>query len=498
MRSQLVLENLTFAYDASPAPLLQSTNLSVGPGWTGVVGPNGCGKTTFLNLAVGILRPTAGRLLPPLPAVYCPQRTDDPPADLETLQASPDASTARLCSRLGLGEDWARRWPSLSHGERKRAQIAVALAGMPALLAVDEPTNHLDRPSRDLLLQGLEEYRGVGLLVSHDRELLDRLGVRCLFLEPPNAALRPGGHTAAAGIAKQERDSARRAYVEGARRARALHREVARRREEADRAGRKRSKRGIDRHDTDAKAKIDLAVFTGKDGQAGRLLRQVQSREARLQGEVREAWVPPERKLRFWMPGSVYKGDRLVRLPASRLALGPVRTLVHPELVVRPGDRIALTGPNGAGKSTLVRALVQSLAIPPERVVYLPQEVGSEESRVMIGRVRDLEPPRLGHLMTVIAALGSDPRRILGTDLPSPGEARKLLLGLGVVQDPWFVIMDEPTNHLDLPSIELLEQSLSACPCALLVVSHDTRFLEALGCAPWRIEADGGDWRLRT
>jgi ATPase subunit of ABC transporter with duplicated ATPase domains len=103
--------------------------------------------------------------------------------------------------------------------------------------------------------------------------------------------------------------------------------------------------------------------------------------------------------------------------------------------------------------------------------------------------VRSLPREELGHLMTVVSGLGSDPKRLLRTRTPSPGETRKLLLALGVVRQPWLIIMDEPTNHLDLPSIELLERALCQCPCGLLLVSHDSDFLQATTQRNWVIEA---------
>jgi ATPase subunit of ABC transporter with duplicated ATPase domains len=98
--------------------------------------------------------------------------------------------------------------------------------------------------------------------------------------------------------------------------------------------------------------------------------------------------------------------------------------------------------------------------------------------------------------MTIVSRLGSRPRRLLESDEPSPGEIRKILLATGIARGPHLIVMDEPTNHMDLPSIECLETALSDCPCGLLLVSHDTRFLHALATVNWHLTDDGADSRL--
>jgi macrolide transport system ATP-binding/permease protein len=108
----------------------------------------------------------------------------------------------------------------------------------------------------------------------------------------------------------------------------------------------------------------------------------------------------------------------------------------------------------------------------------------------MLDQVRRLAKDRLGHLMTIVSRLGSRPDRLLASDEPSPGETRKLLLALGMLGAPHIIIMDEPTNHMDLPSIEALETALADCPCSLLLVSHDQRFLQKLTRSTWHITAD--------
>ena len=112
---------------------------------------------------------------------------------------------------------------------------------------------------------------------------------------------------------------------------------------------------------------------------------------------------------------------------------------------------------------------------------------------------RALPRDQLGKLMSVVSCLGSRPQRLLETAAPSPGEARKLLLALGIVQTPHLIIMDEPTNHLDLPSIQCLEEALAQCPCGVLLVSHDLPFLGRLARTRWQLEEQAeGEWVLQV
>jgi ATPase subunit of ABC transporter with duplicated ATPase domains len=158
---------------------------------------------------------------------------------------------------------------------------------------------------------------------------------------------------------------------------------------------------------------------------------------------------------------------------------------------MKPTDRIGIKGPNGGGKSTLVNTIFRGLDLPPERVIYLAQEISAEQSQSIIARTRKLPRKKLGRLMTIISRLGSNPERLLETEMLSPGELRKLMLAIGITYDPYLIIMDEPTNHLDLPSIECLEEALSGCTCGLLLVSHDYRFLDSLCKMYWEIIREG-------
>ena len=482
-------DSVSFAYEKAVQPLILDFSAQFPRGWTGVVGANGAGKTTLLKLATGQLAPSDGRVFHAEPAVYCPQRTDSPPGGLDGLIRA-DGPAMALKGRLGIGGHWLEAWKRLSHGERKRAQIAVALWRDPRVLAVDEPTNHLDRRAREMLFAALRDFSGVGLLVSHDRRLLDGLCARCLFVEPPRAILRPGNYTQGWRQTRQEEMAVRKKRAVAKQDFLKLSREAGKRRAAAAGADQKRSKSRLAVKDHDGRARIDAARVTGKDGAAGRRLDQMcgrlaQARE-RLDG-IRVKKIPPSG---IWMPASASRRKALFALAGTELSLGPGRSLRVPDLFMAPRDRIALTGENGSGKSTLVAHIMASLDLGKERVVYLPQEIGADAGREIMDSARGLSPDRLGRMMTIVSRLGSDPRQLLDSALPSPGEIRKVLLATGIARSPHLIVMDEPTNHLDLPSVQCLEQALAHCPCGLLLVSHDQPFLDALTRSRWHILRD--------
>jgi ATPase subunit of ABC transporter with duplicated ATPase domains len=409
---------------------------------------------------------------------------------LEKLILAKSKPACIIKGQLGICSDWVERWLTLSEGERKRAQLAVALWLEPEVLAVDEPTNHLDCQAREVITKALCCFDGVGLVVSHDRELLDSLCHQCLFMEPPNVIVRPGGVTKGMERAKAEERFVRRQYAVKKRAYRRLRKEAGRRRELAKQSQRRRSKRGLARKDHDAREKRDRARVSGKDGVGGKLQRQLEGRLRQAQKQLVNVRVKKEYTLGIWLSGCVSKRNFLLELAADSLWLGSQKQLHHPELVIRRKDRIALTGPNGSGKSTLIRKIVNSLCVPEGRITYVPQEIDLSRSQEIFRESQGLDSDKLGHLMTIVSRLGSRPHRLLDSIEPSPGETRKLLLALGMAHLPHVIIMDEPTNHMDLPSIECLEQALTDCPCALVLVSHDRRFLKKLTQIQWRIGAD--------
>jgi len=482
---QLEIRNAFYTYPGAPEPALESVSLTLSSGWTAVAGANGAGKSTLLKLAAGLLELDSGTVSDPGMSLYCPQRTDETPDGLIKLLEVADGDSARLSGLLGLKSDWPYRWNTLSHGERKRAQIAVALWHDPDLLAVDEPANHIDTAARTLLLRGLRTYRGIGIIVSHDRNMLDTLCSSCILIEDHAACSYRGGYSSAIeqrAADREEKIRQRKRLKGDLASARKL---VHRRRSEMDAKRKCLSKRGLRWGDHDAKSRIDALKVGGKVQGAARRMKTAGTRVRIAEEKLSEVSVSKERNLSFWLADSRSARDVLLEMDEGNLNLG-ARKLLYPALHIGPDDRIALTGENGAGKSTLVRLIIEKLSVRSVNLLHMPQELGPVSTELLT-RMRDLPGDELGRVMTTVSCLGSDPAAVLDSGRPSPGELRKLMLAMAVVDAPELLVLDEPTNHLDLPSIELLEGALADFPGALLLVSHDTRLLEALTDIQWRI-----------
>lgn len=482
---QMTLHHLTYTYPSCVDPALADVSATLPCGWTGLVGDNGCGKTTLARVACGLLAPDGGSVAPRLFAVYCEQDASAEPEALYDFAAAYDREAVALRRALGVEENWPWRYDTLSSGQQKRLQVACVLWQQPDLLVMDEPTNHVDAPTRAAIEDALARFKGIGLLISHDRALLDGLCAQCLFMAAGKVTARPGGYSQGRGQATLEHESAARQREQAKRERKRIANEAQRRREEASRSAGMRSCRGMDPKDHDGKGRIKLAIYTGKDGVAGKLSARMDSRLARAEETLASVKVEKRYDGDLWMNAEPSHRKVLHRQPEETLTMGE-RRLEVPPLLIGNTDHIALTGPNGAGKSTLLRALVQRID-PAVRTLVIPQEPTAEQRRAALGRLAALDSRSRGRVLAVAAALNSDPDRLVEGDQTSPGEMRKLMLGLGMLDAPELIIMDEPSNYLDLHSVEALERLLAAFPGALLLVSHDQALLEATTSIRWTI-----------
>ena len=483
---QLSLSQVSYTYPSAIEPILRNVTVTFPEGWTGLLGDNGCGKTTLARIACGDLAPDEGTVTGGLVCSLCAQQADEPPEALFDFAADYGRDARELRRIFRIEDDMPWRFGELSFGERKKLQIACALWQRPDVLVADEPTNHLDADARAELTAALGRFRGIGILVSHDRELLDALADRCASFEPGGrVVVRPGGYTAAHGQAELERASALHERAAAKEHLARLTAEQERRAHEAARADARRSKRHLDPKDKSAKAKIDLAIYTGQDGAAGKAAVQMSAQVEAARKRVAAAYVHKRYDGDLWVDAQPSRRKTVLHIPASSIPCG-AEELSIPELFVGNTDHVGIVGPNGAGKSTLLAHLRRLLATDLS-VLDIPQEVEPDAREALVARIAALSPAERGQVLSTVAQLNSDPDRILEGGRTSPGELRKLMLAEGLLRRPVLIIMDEPTNHLDLHSTEALERALAGYPGALLLVSHDRAFLRACTSSVWDV-----------
>ena len=496
--------------------ILDGLSFSVNSGErVGILGRNGCGKTTLFRILVGEIGYDEGEvmiapskrlgLISQIPVYPADWTTEDVLRDahkrLYTLSAKIDALAAQMehdnsPALLGeydrLSEDFrrlggysmdtdrnrvangldipaamrAQLFSSLSGGEKTRVNLARLILEDTDILLLDEPTNHLDLHATEWLEDYLLHFKGTVLVISHDRWFLDKVVQRSIEINEGRAELYSGNYSF---------------YVE----------ERQRRFEEKLKKY-ERDQAKIEQL-TRAAEQMHLWAFMGAD----KLHKRAFSMEKRIEKLSQSERPAEQQKLNVKFRQREFEGDEVLVAEDVSKSFGERTLFSAIDLLVRGGERVALIGDNGTGKSTLVKLIMGEETPdtgylyrgPAVRTAYLPQIVSfSDESRSALDTMLydcRCQPQEARDRLAAFGFRGESVFTPVGT--LSGGEKSRLRLCMLMGADINFLILDEPTNHLDIASREWMEDALSDYEQTLLFVSHDRYFIEKFATRIWAL-----------
>ncbi|SOC22349.1 ABC-F family ATP-binding cassette domain-containing protein [Rhodobacter maris] len=499
-------------------PLFTDLNLTFGPERTGIIGRNGAGKSTLLRLISGEMRQTSGQVqLSGTMAIMrqdVMEHPDDTIADLLGLRAALgllDRAEAGLADaddladadwtlparieaallRCGLSAGPQTPLMTLSGGQRSRAALAALILAEPDFLLLDEPTNNLDRDGRRAVIDLIRGWTGGAIIVSHDRELLDEMDA-IVELTSLGAARYGGNYSAFRQRKAMELDAAARdlTHAEKAR-SNAIRQaqQASERKARKDSAGHRARAKG-----DQPKILMDAAKERAEaSGGAGARLRDARREAADETLSAAREKIEILQPLRMDIPSSgLTSGKTVLRLDDVTGGYDRDRPVIRDlSLTVTGPERVVIAGSNGSGKTTLLKIITGQIVPQHGQVdlmvpfALLDQHVGLlDPARTLRDNFLHLNPVTDTHMAhAALARFGfraADALRYAGE--LSGGERLRagLACALGGMPPPMLLILDEPTNHLDLNGIAALEAALAGYDGAVLVISHDTAFLETL------------------
>ena len=509
------VQNIKIAFQG--VPVLEDITFDVHEGeHLALLGANGCGKTTLLRILTRELEadegvvviPSQKRIglisqIPVFPDGYTvedvlrsavshltalsarmraleEQMSTDPAdavmreydrltADYERLGGySADYERDRVANGLNIPERMRQQpFEQLSGGEKTRVNLARLILENTDILLLDEPTNHLDLRSTEWLEEYITHFHGTVLAVSHDRWFMDTIARRTIEIRDGRCEFYSGNYSFYVMERQRRYDEMMKQYEKN-------RKEIAHLQEAAD--------------------KLHLWAFLGAD----KLHKRAFSMEKRIE-KLQTAPRPGKQKsMAARFAAKDFHGDEVLLCAGLKKSYGEKVLFENLDLLIEPGERIALMGDNGSGKSTLVRILLGELEAdegylrrgPSVRVGYLPQIVAFANPNDSL----------LDTVITECRLTAQEARnrlaafRFPGEDVFKPvsalsgGERSRLKLCILMKDELSLLVLDEPTNHLDIASREWMECALAEYKGTLLLVSHDRWLIDSFADRVWELD----------
>ena len=498
-----ILDGLTFQVDAGER--------------VGLLGPNGCGKTTFLRILTGVVRPDEGDIviapnkrlglisqIPVYPEGYTvedvldtaflslqeleeemerlSQRMEEGESDSTLLSKYDKLSTAfqagggyetdinknKVCNGLSIPREMREQpFDKLSGGEKTRVNLARLILEDTDILLLDEPTNHLDLRATEWLEEYLEKFKGTVLAVSHDRYFLDKVVHRVVEIHEGKAEFYSGNYSFYAVEKERRYEEKLKQYEKEQAKIQQLEK---------------------------AAEQLRIWAYSGND----KIFKRAQSMEKRIE-RIRQTDKPrKDRKMEVRFGEREFRGDEVLSIKGLEKSFGERRLFASVDLEVEGGERIALLGDNGAGKSTLIKIIMgeeepdggKLRKGPTVKVGYLPQIIHFDHpERTLVDTMLydlDCTAQTARNRLAAFKFRGEDVFKPVSA--LSGGEQSRLRLCMLMDSKINLLILDEPTNHLDIQSREWIEEAVEEYEGNLLFVSHDRYFIDRFATRIWMLE----------